>query len=156
MPASRLKESRFNVRVRLLAVRTLSKAAKVLGVPLFLWVVVISSVVGVAAVSVTQLSSRQSKISQQSYEASLFTVLVTRTVPRKSAVSVDVQVRNHDAHQHSAIVTVSCYAVNGDLLEEQSQLTGEVNGETAVTLSYSFRIDRSAFSYCDIVVEDLT
>jgi Na+/H+-translocating membrane pyrophosphatase len=140
----------------LLAVRTLSKAAKVLGVPLFLWVVVISSVVGVAAVSVTQLSSRQSKISQQSYEASLFTVLVTRTVPRKSAVSVDVQVRNHDAHQHSAIVTVSCYAVNGDLLEEQSQLTGEVNGETAVTLSYSFRIDRSAFSYCDIVVEDLT
>jgi hypothetical protein len=140
----------------LLAVRTLSKAAKVLGVPLFLWVVVISSVVGVAAVSVTQLSSRQSKIPQQSYEASLFTVLVTRTVPRKSAVNVDVQVRNHDAHQHSAIVTVSCYAVNGDLLEEQSQLTGEVNGETAVTLSYSFRIDRSAFSYCDIVVEDLT
>jgi hypothetical protein len=140
----------------LLVGRTLSKAAKVLGVPLFLWVVVISSVVGVAAFSVTQLSSRQSRISQQSYEASLFTVLVTRTVPRKSAVSVDVQVRNRDAHQHSAIVTVACYTVNGDLLEEQSQLTGEVNGETSVTLPYNFRIDRSAFSYCDIVVEDLT
>jgi hypothetical protein len=128
----------------------------VLGVPLFLWVVVISSVVGVAAVSATRLSSHKNDISQQSYEASLFTVLVTRTIPRKAVVSINVQVRNSDTHPHSAIVTVACYANNGDLLEEQSQLTGEVNGEAVVTLPYSFSVDRSVFSYCDITVEDLT
>ena len=135
---------------------TLSKAAKLLGVPLFLWVVVLSSVVGVAAVSVTRLSSRPGVISQQPYEPSIFTVYVTGTIPRQSMVRIDVQVRNSDAHPHSALVTVACYADNGVLLTEQSQLTGEVSGEVTVTLTYSFRVDRSAFSYCDLIVEDLT
>lgn len=142
--------------MKLLGARILSKAAKLVGAPLLLWVVVISSVVGVAVVSATRLSSSQGVVSQQSYEASVFTVLVTRTVPRKSAVSIDVQVRNTDNYPHSALVTVACYTVDGDLLEERSQFTGIMNGGTAVTVPYSFCVDRSAFSYCDVVVEDIT
>jgi hypothetical protein len=130
---------------------------KILGVPILLWVVVLSGVVGVTALSVTQLTPIGLSIFQQTYTDSQFTTFVERTVPGQNNVRVNIQVDNNDVATHSANVTVACYDASDNLLEELAQLTGDVSGGSNVVFSYTFTsVTRATFSYCEIYIEDLT
>jgi hypothetical protein len=130
---------------------------KILGVPILLWVVVLSGVVGVTALSVTQLNPIGLSIFQQTYIDSQFTTFVERTVPGQNSVRVNIQVDNNDVATHSANVTVACYDASDNLLEELAQLTGDVSGGGNVAFSYTFTsVTRATFSYCEIYIEDLT
>lgn len=130
---------------------------KILGVPLLLWVVVLSGIVGVTALSVTQLTPIGLSIFQQTYTDSQFTTFVERTVPGQNSVRVNIQVDNNDVSNHNANVTVACYDASDNLLEELAQLTGDVSGGGSVDLSYLFNsVTRATFSYCEIYIEDLT
>jgi hypothetical protein len=130
---------------------------KILGVPLFLWVIVLGSVVGVTALSVTQLTPIGLSIFQQTYTDSQFTTFVERTVPGQNSVKINIQLDNNDVVIHSANVTVACYDASDTLLEELAQLTGDVSDGGSVDLAYTFgSVTRATFSYCEIYIEDLT
>ena len=129
-----------------------------LGIPLLICTILIGSSIGVAAAySVRSLSSFKLSIFEQTYQDSEFTAAVAKTIIGKSSVTIQIQVPNNGASTHSANAAVSCYDANGNLLQEISQLTGDVNTSQYVDLTYTFNsVSRDGFGYSEIIIEDLT
>jgi len=129
-----------------------------LGIPLIICIILVGSSIGVAAAySVRSLSSFKLSMFEQTYQDSEFTAAVTKTIIGKSSITIQIRVTNNGTSTHSASVTVSCYDANSNLLQEISQLTGDVNTSQYVDLIYTFNsVSRDGFGYSEIIIEDLT
>ena len=129
-----------------------------LGIPLIICIILVGSGIGVAAAySVRSLSSFKLSVFEQTYQDSEFTAAVTKTIIGKSSVTIQIRVTNNGTSTHSASATVSCYDANGNLLQELSQLTGDVNASQHIDLTCIFNsVSRDDFGYSEIIIEDLT
>jgi len=129
-----------------------------LALPLLFFAIILGSSIGaVGAVYITQLPPIKLSVFQQNYVDSQFTVIVLKTVLRKSSTTIQIRLTNSGTSTHSANVTISCYGASDNLLQETTQSTGNVAAGQYVDQTYNFNlVNINNFSYSEITVQDLT
>ncbi len=113
--------------------------------------------VGVAAITLNELSAIKMSVYNQQFQSADFTITnVNMNLRGRTQIRLRLTLQNNDAQTHSANVTVQLMDSSGEVIAEAWQLTGNVNGGNTVTLNYNIQVNVTMVSSAQYIIEQLS